>query len=67
MAQVVVLSEFCKSCGLCIAICPNKVLAVGGQANSKGYYTVIVANESKCTGCALCGMMCPDVALEISR
>ncbi|WP_245823972.1 4Fe-4S binding protein [Sporomusa malonica] len=62
-----VLSEKCKSCGLCIAVCPRKVLAVGDKANSKGYYTIVVTDEESCVGCALCGLVCPDVALEVYK
>lgn len=67
MAKVVVLAEYCKSCGLCLSVCPNHVLRVGQKANQKGYYVIEVANEAQCTGCTLCGIMCPDLALEISR
>jgi len=66
MAKVVVLEEYCKSCGLCISICPKKALSIGSAANAKGYYSVIVA-ENNCIGCGLCGVMCPDLALEIYK
>ncbi len=67
MAKVSVFSEKCKSCGLCIAVCPQKVLAIGDKANSRGYYTIVAAEEEKCVGCSLCALMCPDVALEIYK
>lgn len=67
MAKVEVLSEYCKSCGLCVAICPQKILVIGDKANQKGYFTAVVKDQAKCTGCTLCGIVCPDVALEISR
>ncbi|SDF33017.1 DUF362 domain-containing protein [Sporolituus thermophilus] len=67
MAKVVVLPEYCKSCGLCVNICPKKILAIGDKANQKGYYTVIVTDPDKCIGCALCGTVCPDMALEVYR
>lgn len=66
MPKVVVLSEYCKSCGLCISICPKKVLSIGDKPNGKGYYFV-VADDDKCIGCTLCGIMCPDLALEIYK
>ncbi|WP_122628572.1 4Fe-4S binding protein [Lucifera butyrica] len=37
MAKVVVLNEYCKSCGLCINICPQRALTIGDKANQKGY------------------------------
>ncbi len=67
MAKVVVLSEYCKSCGLCIGVCPRKVLAIGDKPNSKGYYVVVAADPDKCIGCGLCGTVCPDLALEIYK
>lgn len=66
MPKVVVLSEYCKSCGLCINICPKQVLSIGDKPNAKGYYFVI-ADTDKCIGCGLCGIMCPDLALEIYK
>lgn len=67
MAKVVVLGEYCKSCGLCINICPKKVLAIGDKPNSKGYYVVKAAEPDKCIGCTLCATVCPDLALEIYK
>ena len=45
----------------------REVLAIGDTTNQKGYYAVVVTDESKCIGCAMCGVVCPDVALEVSR
>lgn len=67
MAKVVILSEYCKSCGLCVEICPRKVLAIGDKPNQKGYFAVIPVDEAKCIGCALCGLVCPDVAIEVYK
>lgn len=67
MAKVKVLSEYCKSCGLCVNICPKKVLAIGDKPNVKGYYAVVVADEERCIGCTLCGTVCPDLALEVYK
>ena len=67
MPKVVVLEEYCKSCGLCVNICPKGVLAIGDKANQKGYYPVVVTDDEKCISCALCGTVCPDLALEIWR
>ena len=53
MAKVKVLPQYCKSCQLCIEVCPKGVLKVGDKTNEKGYYTIVPANEEKCTGCTL--------------
>jgi 2-oxoglutarate ferredoxin oxidoreductase subunit delta len=67
MGKVVVLGEYCKSCGLCVATCPRKVLAIGDKSNSKGYYVVAAVAPDKCVGCGLCGTVCPDLALEVYK
>lgn len=67
MPKVVVLKDYCKSCGLCVDICPKKILQIGDVANQKGYYTVEVVNQDQCIGCTLCAIMCPDLALEIYK
>lgn len=67
MEKVKVIGERCKSCGLCVAICPRQVLVVGNKANSKGYYQVAVTDQEKCISCGLCFTICPDLALEIYK
>lgn len=67
MPKVEVLREYCKSCGLCVNICPKKILAIGDKPNQKGYYPVEVTDQSQCIGCAMCGVICPDLALEVYR
>lgn len=67
MEKVKVLSEYCKSCGLCISICPRKLLKIGDKTNRKGYFYVVMTDQEKCIGCTLCGTICPDMALEIHK
>ncbi len=67
MGKVEVDAERCKSCGLCIEVCPRQVLKIGDKTNRKGYCYVEVAKAEACIGCALCGVMCPDIALTIYK
>jgi len=67
MPKVVVLGEYCKSCGLCVNICPKGVLTIGDKTNQKGYYPVVVTDDAKCISCSMCAVVCPDLALEVSR
>jgi len=67
LGKVVVLTERCKSCGLCVDACPRQVLAIGDRPNPKGYFAVVAKEPDKCIGCALCATMCPDLALEVFR
>lgn len=70
MAQgtVQIASQRCKGCGLCIAACPQHVLAFADVLNAQGYHPVMLVEDlHTCTGCALCALVCPDVALTVYR
>lgn len=64
---VVVDVERCKGCGLCVAACPQKVLAQSGKLNRSGYDVVHAQNPDACVGCAFCALTCPDTALSVYR
>lgn len=66
-AKVNINQEFCKGCGLCVNICPKKILVIDDDFNSKGYYPATMTEEEKCTGCGFCAQVCPDVAISVYR
>ena len=59
--------ERCKGCGLCVSICPKKVLEISSEINSKGYFPAYQARPEDCNHCAMCCIMCPDVAITITE
>jgi len=59
--------ERCKGCGLCVSVCPKKVLDISDQINSMGYFPAYQAHPEDCVRCALCCIMCPDVAISITE
>src|SRR5215217_5089582 len=66
--RIVIDSERCKGCELCISICPQQVLAMSDIFNSKGYRPAqLVVPASMCTGCAVCAVICPDTAITVYR
>lgn len=67
MAKIDVNPELCKSCGFCIAACPQKIIRVGEVVNAKGYKYVEQVDAEKCTGCRLCAIMCPEAAIEVYK
>ena len=67
MGKIEVNRERCKACGLCIAVCPKKLIAVSRTPNSQGFYPAEQGAEGECTGCALCAEICPDVVIEVWR
>ena len=67
MAYIHVIdADRCKGCGLCVTICPKKVLEISEQVNTKGYFPAFQARPEDCIKCALCCTMCPDVAITIT-
>ena len=63
---IVVDTERCKGCQLCIIACPQKVIALANKVNLHGYPYVEAVNEEACVGCASCGIVCPDGCIRVS-
>lgn len=67
MPKAVVLEKYCKSCRLCVDICPQKIMDISTKSNEKGYFVAACIDQEKCTGCTLCATVCPDVAIEVYK
>jgi len=53
--------EWCKGCGLCIAICPKKVLEFNERVKSEP------VRMDDCIGCHQCENICPDLAVTVKE
>ena len=60
-------TDGCKGCGLCVTVCPKKVLEISDTVNVKGYFPAYQARPEDCIFCAICCTMCPDVAITINE
>jgi 2-oxoglutarate ferredoxin oxidoreductase subunit delta len=67
--RVVFRENHCKSCELCIGVCPKKIILLKAELNRQGYHPAYVSDEDqdKCISCALCARMCPDAVIEVRR
>ena len=60
-------TDRCKGCGLCVEVCPKKVLEISEKVNTKGYFPAYQARPEDCIYCSTCCIMCPDVAITIVK
>jgi 2-oxoglutarate ferredoxin oxidoreductase subunit delta len=65
--QVKIQSRNCKSCELCLPVCPKKILRISSQKNEFGFRVAECVDSSKCIGCLACAQVCPDLAIEITE
>jgi len=72
--RIIIDIERCKGCGLCVAVCPKKGIALSKKSNKSGYFpaqpvpsVVEGVLNTNCTGCCFCALICPDVAIEVQQ
>lgn len=55
--KTLLVSRFCRGCGLCVETCPNNALSL---ADGKA-----VVNKTTCLLCGYCNPVCPEFALRL--
>lgn len=65
MPEVRILRQYCKGCGLCVAVCPVKCLRMSEDVTEAGVQPAEVVETVECTGCLQCHTVCPDAAIEV--
>jgi 2-oxoglutarate ferredoxin oxidoreductase subunit delta len=66
--MIIIDENRCKGCGLCVEVCPAKILVLPeGRFNTKGYPPVQQTDPEACVGCAMCALVCPDVVFQVYR
>lgn len=68
MAKITILEDICKGCGLCVSVCPKKVIELAkDRLNAKGYNPAAALRMEDCIGCAMCGIICPDSVITVEK
>jgi 2-oxoglutarate ferredoxin oxidoreductase subunit delta len=57
--------EICKSCGLCIEVCPKKVLSWDDSVLGHFGQPTIKCDIKDCIHCRICEQNCPDGAIRV--
>jgi len=65
MPRIYIDTEACKSCNICVELCPVNILVLGRDRNSNGYNYVEVRDMDKCTACMNCERFCPEFAIYV--
>ena len=63
--QVRILTDYCKGCELCVAVCPKGALEMSDELTDLGVRPARPKADAECTGCTLGYQVCPDAAIEI--
>ena len=68
MNKVTFNVDRCKGCGLCVTVCPKKIISLSSTTlNKKGYNPAEITDMSKCIACAMCATMCPDTVIKVEK
>ena len=64
---VYVDKELCKSCSICVSLCPKNVFEMTHNVNKKGYNYVAAVRQADCIACMQCQNRCPDFAIYVEK
>ena len=68
MNKVTFNEDLCKGCGLCVNVCPKKIIALDhDKLNKKGYHPAGVTDIASCIACASCAKICPDSIITVEK
>lgn len=59
--EQIIFRDWCKSCGLCSAFCPKKVIGRGESG------APLIERPDDCIGCRFCEYHCPDFAITVTE
>ncbi len=67
MAKIIIDSNRCKGCELCITACPHNLIVMSDELCPSGFHPATFIDSNECNGCTLCAVVCPDIAIEVYK
>ena len=64
---IVVNTERCKGCNLCVVACPLDVISLAKEVNLRGSNYAQPILKDICNGCSTCATVCPDGCITVYR
>ncbi len=61
LPEITIFTDWCKRCGICVAFCPQQVLAMDENRQ------VLAKYPEKCIACHMCELRCPDFAITVKE
>ena len=66
--EVILDSEQCDGCKLCIEFCPKELLTTDeNKFNSRMLHYVVAIDNEVCVGCRMCERLCPTASIFIKE
>jgi 4Fe-4S ferredoxin len=69
VSNLILNSEVCTGCGICVEACPEEAIALGlvgaTRRGAVGYAAPVDIDERECVYCGVCVIMCPFNALTL--
>jgi 2-oxoglutarate ferredoxin oxidoreductase subunit delta len=66
MPGIIVDTNYCKGCELCVKACPQQILSMSKEITKRGYFHAKMHDPSRCIGCRICALICPDAAITVN-
>lgn len=57
----------CKSCDICVSVCPSGTLGMKIDVTTINGKIIDVAYPDSCIGCGECELNCPDFAIKVAN
>ncbi len=64
---IVIDTELCDGCQLCIEFCPENVLSVSHNTNTRMLHYTEASHLENCVGCQSCERICPTAAIFVHK